>query len=248
MDPFFFKTSVQSVQLTGLRASNLSELEAGLREVDGSSIYHHTHRFYRSHSFMSETVFSDFAFWTGENLREPGVSERMSAIDLRDHSTLRDLRNALLSTLEPFRDDPDRWERRVSPGLEFHFCRSTSLILPEGYTASNVEQFVHAMERVDTSCIYYHLIEAPLHLEKDREYRNDFSEWLSHLPEGAVKAREIAELDPYRWDLEALRWRLISIFKRGRLRTAARRLLDRSDASPSNGLVASWMRRWRKGA
>lgn len=247
MDPFVFMTSVQAVQLTGLRASSLSELHAGLTQVDGSSVYHHTHRFYRSHSHLSDTSFSDFAFWAGQNLKEEAVAERLATLDLRDYSTLRDLRQAILDVLESSRNQANHWDRRVPPGLEFHFCRSTSLLLPTGYQASNLEEFLHALERIDTSCLYYHLIEAPLHLEADRPYRNDFSEWLSRLPGLREKADAIAGLDPYRWDLEELRKRLLALFRPGRLKSAVERLLEREDPSPSGGVVASWVRRWRKG-
>ncbi len=247
MDPFVFMTSVQSVQLTGIRAASLSELYEGLKEVDGSSIYHHTHRFYRFHSFLSDTSFSDFAFWVGQNLKEETAAERMGSLDLRDYATIRSLRETLLTTLDPLRNMPDRWDRRVPPGLEFHFCRSTSLVMPTGYHAENLEQFIHALERVDTSCIYYHLIEAPLHLESSPRYRNDFSEWLANLPGLEEKAQAIAELNPYRWNLEELRERLVALFRRNRLRGTVNRLLDRMEPSPHSGTVSSWFRRWRKG-
>jgi hypothetical protein len=241
---FIFMTSVQSVQLTGLRAASAAELHAGLSEVDGSSVYHHTHRFYRTHSFLGETPLSDIAFWVGESLQENAAAESIASLDLRDFPTLRDLRNTLLAALATLRDPPDRWNRRVPPGLEFHFCRSVSLILPTGRRAGNLEEFAEAIENVDASCLYFHMIEAPLHLESDKPGRNDFSYWLETSLGRKDLADAVEALNPYRGDLEMLRKDLLALLKPGSLRRAVRNVLDRQE--PASEVVASWFRRWRE--
>jgi hypothetical protein len=243
---FQFMTSVQAVQLTGIRAANLAELSAGLTEVDGSAIYHHTHRFYRAHSFLGDTPLSDFAFWVGENLNEAAISECMAAVDPRDFTTIRELRNALLAVIEPMRATPERWERRVPPGLEFHFCRSVSLILPTGLVARNIEEFADALERVDTTCLYHHLIEAPLHQDGERLYRNDFSGWLAGALGETKLADAVATLNPYRKDLEGLRHDLVVLFRPKRVRRMLASVVARQE--PVSGLVGAWLRRWRGGA
>ena len=246
MNPFRFKSSVESVQLTGVKAATLAELDAGLRQVDATSIYHHTHRFYRSHSFLGPADRSDFALWVGENLKEAEVAEKMGALDLRDYGTIQDLRDALLETLESLREDPSRWERRVPPGLEFHFCRSISLILPTRYEARNLEEFLQGLERVDTSSIYFHLIESPLHFHgAARDFNNDFSQWLfeAGYPD---QAGAMAILDPYRSDLEALRQDLLSLFHRDFLKASLQRVLDRAGRLSSGEAAAHWLRRFRK--
>jgi hypothetical protein len=244
--PFRFMTSVQAVQLTGVRAASLAELYAGMQGVDGSSIYHHTHRFYRAHSFLGETPLSDFALWVGESLQEAAVAEEMAALDLRDFTSIRELRTALLAKIESVREVPERWSRRVPAGLEFHFCRSVSLILPTGIKARNLEEFVDALERVDTASLYHHLIEAPLHADGGRAYRNEFSEWLA----GTLAQRDLAEavvaLDPYRRDLEGLRRDLIAIFRPRRVRRTITKVLSRH--KPVSGVVSEWFKRWREGA
>jgi hypothetical protein len=246
VEPFLFMTSVQSVQLTGLKAASLGELYQGLQEVDGSSIYHHTHRFYRAFSFLGSQDRSDFSLWVGNNLKEEAVAELMGSLDMRNFHTIRDLRNALLATMEPLQETPDRWSRRVPPGLEFHFCRSTSLVMPAGYQARNLEEFLFALERVDISCLYYHLIEAPLHFESEQPFNNDFSLWLAGSLGLEEQARRVADIDPYRFDLETLRDRLVSIFRQDRLKAAVQRVLERVERNPADGAVASWLKRWRK--
>ncbi len=241
---FIFMTSVQSIQLTGRRAASLAELHAGISEVDGSSIYHHTHRFYRSHSFLGETPLSDFAFWVGGALQEAAVAEQIAAMDLRDFTSLRALRNALLAALEPLREQPERWNRRAPPGLLFHFCRSVSLILPTGWSARNLEAFIGALENIDTGSLYYHLLEAPLRLESDNTDRNDFSSWLEHSLDRKDLADSIRALNPYRGDLETIRKDILEILRPGTVRRAMRNVLDRQD--PPSEVVSSWLRRWRR--
>ena len=235
------------MQLTGRRAGSLLELYLGLKEAEGSSLYHHTHRFYRSHSFLGPADRSDFALWVGNNLKEEAVAESMGALDLRDYHTLEEVRGALLSCMEPLMEDKARWSRRVTPGLEFHFCKSVSLVLPAGYEARNLEEFLQALERVDVSSLYYHLIEAPLHFHGEaREFPNDFSHWLA----GAGfpgEAGSLAKVDPYQGDLEALRQKLIAVFQKERLRAAARRVVDRLSRNPEGEAAAVWLKRWRRG-
>jgi hypothetical protein len=248
MQAFRFMTSVEAVQLTGRRAASLMELYLGLKEVDGACLYHHTHRFYRAHSFLGHSDRSDFALWVGQNLREEAVAESLGSLDLRDYRTLESLRQALLAVLEPFMSDGERWIRRVPPGLEFHFCRSVSLVLDTGYVARDLEEFERALERVDVACLHHHLIEAPLHSQDtERRYPNDFSEWLADLGSDA-QARAVAELDPYQGNLEIVRESVLRVLRGGRLNVLAQRVADRLPREPAGEAAADWLRRWRRGA
>src|SRR5579871_4451253 len=247
MKPFLFMTSVEAVQLTGRKAGSLLELYLCLKEVEASSLYHHTHRFYRDHSFLGPWDRSDFALWASQNLKEEEAGERMGSLDARDYRTLEDLRGALLACLEPLMVDKQRWIRRVPPGLEFHFCKAVSLVLPTGRSARNLEGFLDALEGVDTSCLYHHLIEAPLHYHgEERPLANDFSRWLadSGFPE---QARAVAAIDPYHRDLESLREDLLSVFRKDHLKALVRRVLDRAGRHSEGDAAARWLQRWRKG-
>jgi hypothetical protein len=240
-------TSVEAVQLTGLKAASLGELAEGLEKVDGSSIYHHTHRFYRHHSFLGPSDRSDFTLWLGDNLKEAALSERMGAFDLRDFGTIDGLREAFLKAMDPARPDAERWNRRVPPGLEFHFCRSTSLVFPAGPQAGNLEEFQWGVEQVDTSCLYFHMIEAPIHFHgAERRFANDFSQWLAEAGFSA-QAQALGDLDPYQGDLESLRGKILGVFQKGRFRASVRRAADRLGREASGEAAASWLQRWRRG-
>lgn len=243
--PFVFMTSIQAVQLTGIRAKNLAELHEGIRQVDGSSIYHHTFRFLRLLHFLPDTTHSDFAFWIGENLKETAIAERIMALDLRSFSTIRDLRNALLAILDACQTNPKQWERPVASGLDFHFCRSTSIVFPSGFEAQDLETFVACLGKVDIGSLFYHLVEAPLHQEKNLEFRNDISQWLAQELELAEEARIIAQLDPYNWDMETLRGKIIELLGRGKLRAIVEKVLSRQAESETSSVIRSLLQKWR---
>ncbi|MGH7740374.1 MAG: DUF5752 family protein, partial [bacterium] len=131
-------------------------------------------------------------------------------------------------------------------GLEFHFCRSVSLIFSAGYQTNNLEEFLGALERVDSSCLYYHLIEAPLHYHGEpRPYPNDFSNWLADMGfENEAKA--VAELNPYSGDLESLRIRVLETFRKNRFQAAVKRVIQRIGHESSGEAAAHWLQRWRR--
>ena len=244
MESFHFMTSVESVQLTGRRASNLMELFLNLQEVEGSCLYHHTHRFYRAHSFLGPWDRSDFALWVGQTLKEAAVAEQMGGLDPRDFTTMEDLRGSLLGALAPMLEEKERCLRKVPPGLEFHFCKSVSLVMPTGREARNLEDLIHALERVDTASLYYHMIEAPLHFHGKRDFPNDLSQWL-HESGFTKEARALTAIDPYRSDLEALREDLLSALRGKRLRDRLRKAAGRLTPVPSGEAAALWLKRWR---
>jgi hypothetical protein len=241
-DKFVFMTSVQAVKLTGIRASNLAELYEGIRSVDGSSIYHHEYRFLRLLHFLPDVPRSDFAYWINDNLNEAAVAEKISSLDLRSFSTIRDLRNEILSRIYSSKDDigMKRWERPVVPGMEFHFCRSASIIMPTGFTAVSIEDFIKALAKIDIGSLFYHLIEAPLNRdEADYEFNNDFSCWIKSLTNMDAEANAIANLDPYTWDMETLRRKIIEILGKGKLRSIVKSVLERQDESEMSAIVKS---------
>ena len=67
-EPFKFYTSFHLSELTGLRAATLSQLAGLLKEVSGSCIYHHTHRFLQQHQYLWPEPPNDFAYWVSEVL------------------------------------------------------------------------------------------------------------------------------------------------------------------------------------
>jgi len=211
-EPFRFYTRLHLSELTGLRASNINQLLDLIKQVPGSSIYHHTHRFLQQHQYLSPEPPNDFAYWTSEVLGEDELGERLASIDTIQFPTIRSLREAIIKTIEDFlKNDPMAKLKFAREGAEFHFIRSISFILPTNYVAHNLGEFVDILRKITIDSIYFHIFEARLRLEKGN---NDFSYWIESSIGNKRLADEIARLDPYTRTLENLRKTLIKIIER----------------------------------
>jgi hypothetical protein len=243
---FTFMTSIHAVQLTGVRAKSLAELHAGLVRVDHASVYHHTYRFLRLLHFLPDVPHSDFAYWIGETLKEEAMAEQIAALDLRDFSSLRELQAVLQGIILKAREDPRRWEREAPQGLEFHFCRSISIVLPTGHEAQTLEDFVAGLGRIDVGSLFYHLVEAPLRQEEaSLAPPNDFSVWLEKTLGLEEEARDISLLNPFAWDLETLRGKIIERLGRGHLRAVVEKVLARQPQSEASAVIRALLQKWR---
>lgn len=211
-EPFRFYTRAHLSELTGLRASNISQLLELIKQVPGSSIYHHTHRFLQQHQYLSPEPPNDFAYWTSEVLSEDELGERLASIDTIQFPTIRSLREEIIKTIEDYlKNNPMAKLKFAREGEEFHFIRSISFILPTNYVASDLKEFVDILGKITIDSIYFHIFEARLRLEKGN---NDFSYWIESSIGDKKLADEIARLDPYTRTLENLRKTLIKIIER----------------------------------
>src|SRR5690242_486717 len=96
-EPFVFNTHITLTELTGLCAHDLKEFLEQLRTVAPSVIYYHTHHFLEQHYFLSPEPPNDFAFWATHAVKEPGLGERLAAVDTIQFRTIADLRQALVA-------------------------------------------------------------------------------------------------------------------------------------------------------
>lgn len=203
--PFRFSTHVDLTELTGLKARTLDELLEHIRNLPGSVIYHHTHRFLKQHQYLSPEPPNDFAIWVAEALQEPVLAERLAAIDTIRFASIRALREKIVDVLanrlarkKPVQQAPE--------GMEFHFMKSVSFVFPTPHQAADLREFVEGLRRISIHSIYHHVFEARLRLDRGV---NDFSRWLEDELGEMVLAVEIARLDPYTHALEDLRDRLV---------------------------------------
>jgi len=210
-EPFRFHTRLHLSELTGVKASNLAQLVDALREISGSSIYHHTHRFLQQHQYLSPEPPNDFAYWVGSVLGETELSERLASIDTVQFQSIRELREKIIKTIEDYmRFDPSAQSRFSRKGEEFYFIKSISFVLVTGYCAYNLKEFVDILKKITIDSIYYHIFEARLRLEKKT---NDFSLWIEDSLGNKDMARRIARLDPYTRTLEDLRKSIVDIIE-----------------------------------
>jgi hypothetical protein len=208
--PFIFHTERRLVALTGIKAKNLPELLAGLRQVSGSAIFYHTHHQYLSHHFEKPVFYNDFARWISEALQEQRLAEKVAAIDMLTFTTIRQLRVAIRAMIESYLGENGGRSRECPPGDEFHFCKSKSFIMPTGIVASSVPDFFAKLPQVTNVSLYFHFFEARLRLERPA---NDFSRWLADCGEHDL-ANVIHGLDPYIMTLDELKNEIIKLGKK----------------------------------
>lgn len=208
-EPFRFYTRLHLSELTGLRASTVSQLLGLIKEVSGSSIYHHTHRFLQQHQYLSPEPPNDFAYWVTQVLGEDELGERLASIDTIQFPNIRSLREKIVETIEDYlTNNPLAKLRFAKEGEEFHFVKSVSFILPTNFMVYDLREFVDVLKKITIDSIYFHIFEARLRLERGT---NDFSYWIETSIGDKELADEITKLDPYTHTLEDLRNTLLRI-------------------------------------
>lgn len=209
---FRFYTRLNLSELTGLKASNLQELLANIKEVPESSIYHHTHRFLLQHQYLSPEPPNDFAYWVIMALGEDVLGEKLASIDTVQFAAIRELRAKIITTIENHIKTQPRSITRAAPEDEaFYFMKSISFVMPTNYTACDLTDFVEILKKIAIDSIYFHMFESRLRLEKKT---NDFSLWLETSLGEYNLAKKILQLDPYTYTLEDLRKTIVRIIEK----------------------------------
>lgn len=199
-------------ELTGLRAVTLGQLLGFIKEVSGSCIYHHTHRYLQQHQYLSPEPPNDFAYWVSEVLGEDELAEMLVSIDTVQYPTIRQLREKIAATIEAYlKQSPSAKLKFARSGEEFHFIKSVSFILPTNYIAYDLSEFAQVLRKITIDSIYFHIFEARLRLEKAA---NDFSYWIENSLGDKELADNISGFDPYTRTLEDLRKTIVRIIER----------------------------------
>jgi hypothetical protein len=202
-EPFIFYSSLQLVELTGVRAASLPELVEHIRVIGSSSIYHHTHQFVRQHLYLAPEPPNDFACWISDVLGDERLGEALSAMDIMAYPSISSIREALISTIERELERRPRLKNIIAPeGEEFDFLKSVSFVFPTGYKAHNIEELANCLRSSSLNSIYFHMFEARLRLERPT---NDFSNWLANALGDERRAINIASIDPYTQTGEGIR-------------------------------------------
>lgn len=210
-EPFNFYTRLHLTELTGLRAATLGQLLELIKEVPGSCIYHHTHRFLQQHQYLSPEPPNDFAYWVTERLGEAELGEMLASIDTIQFTTIRALRDRIARMIANYLDTNQLAKTNfVREGEEFHFMKSVSFILPTNYVVSDLAEFADALKKVTIDSIYFHIFESRLRLEKRT---NDFSLWIEKSIGNKALAAQISRVDPYTYTMEDLRRIIIEIIE-----------------------------------
>ncbi len=206
--PFYFNTSEHLLRISREKANNLSELSESLQRCPAASVFQHTFRTLQEHHFIRQGFSNDFAHWALSACNEPALAERLAGVDVRDFTSLEDLRQTLVGILEEYR------RRNPMGGIAhepFYFCVADIVILPTAFAPDTLRGFIDGLRQVSIHSIHHHFIEARLRLKL---MSNDFSQWLleeMHLP---VAAQAVNRIDMYTATMENVRQQIIRISER----------------------------------
>jgi len=205
--PFHFTTSAHLLRIGQEKATTLAQLLAGLRNCPEESIFQHTFRTLEEHHFASHGFSNDFAQWAFTACNEPGLGERLAGVDVREFTSLPDLRQCIVEIVEQYIRRNPRSTDRVARE-PFFFCSAEIVVLPTPFVASNLPEFLDGLARVTVHSIHHHFIEGRLRLKLAS---NDFSFWLQTELGLADTARRINRIDIYTATLEEVRRQIIGI-------------------------------------
>ena len=200
-NPFYFYTSSSLVELTGEKANTLEELVGLLKRCTGSAIFYHVFQSYRERHFAIEKYHSDFAQWISNSLDEEVLAERLGALDARDFTSIRALREAIIQIIENHLQEHSQYRDRKGK-TPFFFCQSVSIIMPTKYIARDLRDFYQIFGSIGIRSIHYHLVEARLRLGI---HTNDFSHWTRTSLNKERLAKRVEDIDIYLHTLEEIR-------------------------------------------
>jgi hypothetical protein len=208
--PFYFNTSAHLLRITRQKANTLSELLDALRECPDDSIFQHTFRTLEEHHFIREGFSNDFAHWALAACNEPGLAERLAAVDIRGFTSVSELRDRFIQIVEAFLKSSPQAAATIADET-FYFCASDTVVIPTNFVAHTMQDFAEGLRRVSVHSIHHHFIEARLRLKL---MSNDFSQWL-HEDMGLTEtARALNQIDIYTGTLEDVREQIVRILER----------------------------------
>lgn len=208
--PFYFNSAAQLLRIGRERATNLNELLAALRACPNDSIFEHTFQTLQEHHFIREGFSNDFAHWAFAACNEVGLAERLAAIDVREFTSISDLRNRLVAIVEEYLKHNPRAGDRAA--LEpFYFCASDTVVIPTPFVARNLVEFIESLKKVSIHSIHYHFIEARLRIKLNS---NDFSMWLEEEMDLGPLADRLNRIDIYTSTLYDVRDQIVRIVER----------------------------------
>jgi len=208
--PFYFNTSEHLLRIGREKANTLSELLEALRQCPPDSIFQHTFRTLQEHHFIRRGFSNDFAHWALSACNQPALAEQLASVDVRQFTSLEDLRQHLVHILERYvKENPNSATR--SAHEPFYFCASDIVVLPTPYVPNTLPGFVDAIKQVSVHTIHHHFIEARLRLKL---MSNDFSQWLLEEMGLPDTARAVNRIDIYTSTMENVRQQIVHIVER----------------------------------
>lgn len=207
IEPFVFHGCVDLKEMLPFEARDLRELLEQIGRVPVESLFCHTAVALLHRSALPTGYPNDFAHWTGLEMRDQRLAERLAAIDPFESPSLEHMRQALVATIGDHLQHfpPPASGLRAEP---FRFFQARLVPVPTGHRARSLEEFRDALADIDVSALFFHLIEARYRLSRGR---GDFAEWVASALDRPEVAERLAGIDPYSGSLERLRDRHLTV-------------------------------------
>jgi hypothetical protein len=209
-NPFQFATAAYLVRVENQKANTLKNLMEGLEHTSDEAIFLHTFQCLGRYHFLTEGFSNDFAQWALASLNQPVLAERLGGVDVRDYTSLPDLRNDLRQMVADFcLQNPRAAEQWAFE--PFYFLRAVEVTRPLPWDARTLAGFRAGLERLSHSSFYYHFIASRLRLQLRT---NDFSNWFTTALGLPDLARRADRIDIYTNTLDTAREELIEMVDR----------------------------------
>ncbi|HEX2439256.1 MAG TPA: DUF5752 family protein [Methylomirabilota bacterium] len=206
-EAFQFIGCVELRQALDHRARDERELLDRLEEVPAGSVFYHTHGYFLRHRPITTAYGNDFAAWAAVQVRDQVLAERLAVINPFEMGGLEPLREELLSVIHDHLLHLSSVPR-VELGEVFHFQQSHIVEVPLGPAASTLAEFRAGLAEVDSSAIYFHMVEARTRLGRRS---GDFAEWIRSELSLPDLADRIERIDTYMTSLERVRARVLAL-------------------------------------
>jgi len=207
--PFYFNSAAHLLRISRDKATNLQELLDDLRTCSDACIFQHTFQTLEEHHFIREGFSNDFSHWAFSACNEIELAERLAALDVREFTSIADLRQQLVRLLEDYlRKSPRAATRAASE--PFYLMAAEVVVVPTPYVARNLEEFADGLRKVSIHGIYYHFIDARLRLKLNN---NDFSVWLEQELDMGQAADRLNRIDIYTSTLEGVRRSILKVIE-----------------------------------
>jgi len=208
--PFKFYECVPLVKLTGRKTDNIIGLLEIMKDISPESIFHHMHQYFlKPDIHITPEYHNDFAIWVAQALGDRALAERLANLNPFAYQKIEDVRLGIIDIItKHLKEYPQ--PRHALRGDEFFFNEGVTLVMPSGYEAATLVEFSRALEEVDPSSIYFHFYEARLRLGQEGD---DFSRFFAECLDCAELASKISSLDPYMYNTEMLREKLLRLIK-----------------------------------
>lgn len=205
--PFQFATASYVTRVEHQKATSISELYGCLEQASDAAIFYHTFQSLGRYHFLTEGFSNDFAQWVLESLNQPELAERLAGIDVRDYTSIPDLRTDLRKIVSEF---VERYPRRVEQVAfePFYFLSNVEVTRLLPWDARTLAGFRAGLERLSHSSFYYHFISSRLRLHL---HTNDFSHWFATSLGLERLAQRADRIDIYTNTLDSARKELIDI-------------------------------------